>query len=277
MEQVLAAGRNELLRLAGQGCGEGEQLVARLAFGLAGPREARRAQLHLATCGRCGALYERLDLWREHVAGLLPLPAAAEAHSHLLERAIHAGSELLSGSAHRGRRRRATARDGDGVASARAGGGELLRAVDPTPLAGVRPGVAAAAVAVVSRSAAARPIAWSRASTRSRASARSRRASSRTASRSRISVGCVSRRPDGADRHADGPGADRDADGVGDPGRRAADERAAASTTDEPRRRRRRSTSRPRSSNSGGQFAAGVVGAQQAARAGGWPSEFGGP
>ena len=48
-----------------------------------------------------------------------------------------------------------------------------------------------------------------------------------------ISVGCVSRRPDGADRHADGPGADRDADGVGDPGRRAADQRAAATTTDE--------------------------------------------
>ena len=127
MEQVLAAGRDELLRLAGQGCGEGEELVARLAFGLAGPREARRAQLHLATCGRCGAMYERLDLWRENVAGLLPVPAAAEAHSHLVERAIHAGSELLSGSGSSrpggGVRRHVT---DDGVASARAGGGELL-------------------------------------------------------------------------------------------------------------------------------------------------------
>ena len=145
MEQVLAAGRNELLRLAGQGCGEGEQL-ARLAFGLAGPREARRAQLHLATCGRCGALYERLDLWREHVAGLLPLPAAAEAHSHLLERAIHAGSELLSRliAADGGVRRHVT----ETVSHLREqAAASYSRAVDPTPLAGVRPGAVAAAVA----------------------------------------------------------------------------------------------------------------------------------
>ena len=148
MEQVLAAGRNELLRLAGQGCGEGEQLVARLAFGLAGPREARRAQLHLATCGRCGALYERLDLWREHVAGLLPLPAAAEAHSHLVERAIHAGSELLSGSGSSrpggGVRRHVT----ETVSHLRdQAAASYSRAVDPTPLAAVRPGAVAAAVA----------------------------------------------------------------------------------------------------------------------------------
>ena len=148
MEQVLAAGRNELLRLAGQGCGDGEQLVARLAFGLAGPREARRAQLHLATCGRCGAMYERLDLWREHVAGLLPLPAAAEAHAHLVERAIHAGSELLSGSG--------SSRPGGGVRRhvtetvshlREQAAASYSRAVDPTPLAGVRPGAVAAAVA----------------------------------------------------------------------------------------------------------------------------------
>lgn len=148
MEQVLAAGRNELLRLAGQGCGEGEQLVARLAFGLAGPREARRAQLHLATCGRCGALYERLDLWREHVAGLLPLPAAAEAHSHLLERAIHAGGELLLGPTSPrpggGVRRHVT----ETVSHLRdQAAASYSRAVDPTPLAAVRPGAVAAAVA----------------------------------------------------------------------------------------------------------------------------------
>ena len=121
MEQVLAAGRNELLRLAGQGCGEGEQLVARLAFGLAGPREARRAQLHLATCGRCGALYERLDLWREHVAGLLPLPAAAEAHLICSSARSTPAASCCRGRLIAAGRRRATARDGDGVASARSG------------------------------------------------------------------------------------------------------------------------------------------------------------
>ena len=148
MEQVLAAGRNELLRLAGQGCNEGEQIVARLAFGLAGPRDARRAQLHLATCGRCGAMYERLDLWREHVAGLLPIPAAAEAQAHLLERAMHAGSELISGSG-------SSRSDGsvrrhmtDAVSHLREqAAASYSRAVDPTPLAGVRPGAVAAAVA----------------------------------------------------------------------------------------------------------------------------------
>ena len=146
MEQVLAAGRNELLRLAGQGCRDGEQLVARLAFGLAGPREARRAQLHLATCGRCGAMYERLYLWREHVASLLPIPVAAEAHSHLIERAIHAAGELLPGSGLSrpgGVRRHIT----DTVSHLREQATVTYsRAVDPTPLAGVRPGAVAAAL-----------------------------------------------------------------------------------------------------------------------------------
>src|SRR5207244_8406238 len=65
LERILALGREELVREAGNGCESGEEVVARLAFGLARPREVREAQLHLATCARCGALYERLDLWRE--------------------------------------------------------------------------------------------------------------------------------------------------------------------------------------------------------------------
>ena len=82
MEQVLAIGRDELVRLAGNGCDSGERLVARLAFGLADASEARRAQLHLATCGRCGALYERLDVWRENVAALLPVPPIVAGAEH---------------------------------------------------------------------------------------------------------------------------------------------------------------------------------------------------
>lgn len=56
IEHILAAGRDELLRVAGHGCEAGEGLVARTAFGLARAREMREAQLHLTTCPSCGAL-----------------------------------------------------------------------------------------------------------------------------------------------------------------------------------------------------------------------------
>ena len=127
LEQIMTVGRAELVRLAGQGCAAGEPLVARFVFGLASPREVRDAQLHLATCPRCGILYERLDLWREKVAALLPIPAVEQARPGLSEWVLQ--------------------RAGEGLASlkqhATAG---YSRAVDPTPLAGVRPGAAAAAI-----------------------------------------------------------------------------------------------------------------------------------
>jgi RNA polymerase sigma factor (sigma-70 family) len=127
LERIMSVGRAELVRLAGHGCPAGEPLVARLAFGLANPREVGEAQLHLATCPRCGVLYERLDLWREKVATLLPIPAVEQARPGLAEWALH--------------------RVGEGLASlkqhATAG---YSRALDPTPLAGVRPGAAAAAI-----------------------------------------------------------------------------------------------------------------------------------
>jgi hypothetical protein len=150
MEQILAIGRDELVRLAGDGCEAGEGLVARFAFGLTGSREARLAQLHLATCPQCGAMYERLDLWREKVAAVLPLPAVAGAHGHVVERVVHAGTELLPGSGPPaaqspvGLRRHV----GDLVANAREHAVvAYTRVVDPTPLAGVRPGAVAATVA----------------------------------------------------------------------------------------------------------------------------------
>jgi DNA-binding CsgD family transcriptional regulator len=127
LEQIMTVGRAELVRLAGRGCAAGEPLVARFAFGLASPPEVRDAQLHLATCPRCGILYERLDLWREKVAALLPIPAVEQARPGLSEWVLQ--------------------RAGEGVASlkqhATAG---YSRAVDPTPVAGVRPGAAAAAI-----------------------------------------------------------------------------------------------------------------------------------
>jgi RNA polymerase sigma factor (sigma-70 family) len=96
LERIMCAGRAELVALAGNGCPEGEPLIARLAFGLASPREVRDAQLHLAACARCGALYERLDVWREKVAALLPLPAVEQARPGLADWALQRAGEGLS-------------------------------------------------------------------------------------------------------------------------------------------------------------------------------------
>ena len=150
MEQVLAIGRDELIKLAGHGCDDGEGLVARFAFGLAGAREARLAQLHLATCPRCGAMYERLDLWREKVAVLLPVPVVTQGQGHLVERVAQIGSDALtSAPSHAAEPTGAIRRH---ASSAAAYVREQLasayyRAVDPTPLAGTRPGAVAAAIA----------------------------------------------------------------------------------------------------------------------------------
>jgi RNA polymerase sigma factor (sigma-70 family) len=150
VEEILAAGRDQLVRLVGFGCANGHELVARYAFGLAAKREARRAQLHLTTCARCGAMYERLDVWRERVAVLLPLPPPVEAHTHFVERVMHAGTDVLSSGqspatgSPSGLRRHVT----DAAAHLREqAAASYYRTVDPTPLAGVRPGALAAAVA----------------------------------------------------------------------------------------------------------------------------------
>jgi hypothetical protein len=150
VEGILATGREQLVRLVGFGCQDGHELVARYAFGLAANREARRAQLHLTSCARCGAMYERLDAWRDRVAALLPVPPTVEGHAHIVERAIHTGSDLLSSGhptttpAPPGLRGQVTSVAGhlrDQAAAA------YYRTVDPTPLAGARPGAVAAAVA----------------------------------------------------------------------------------------------------------------------------------
>jgi len=150
IEQILATGRTELAQLAGHGCEHGHTQVARYAFGLAEAREARRAQLHLATCERCGAMYERLDVWREQVAALLPLAPVAASHSQLVERVVHVGADFATSTppdvvAGPGAVRRhasgALAYLRDHAAAA------YSRVVDPTPLAGARPGAVAATVA----------------------------------------------------------------------------------------------------------------------------------
>lgn len=150
LEQLLTSGRRRLIRMAGGGCVEGEPLVARYAFGLGSNRDIQRAQIHLATCPRCGAMYERLGFWREQVAATIPLPAVAGAHSQVAEHVAHAGGDALT-VAHAPMPDAATAPRGH-VASAIAhireqAAGLYTRTVDPTPLAGARPGAVAAAIA----------------------------------------------------------------------------------------------------------------------------------
>jgi len=150
LERVMTVGRDELVRLAGPGCEAGEPLIARFAFGLASRREARQAQVHLATCPRCSALYERLDVWREKVAAILPVPAVEHAHPGAVERAIHSAADVVSTVRRHVRDSVLGAREhvADGAAQAKQHvASTYYRAVDPTPLAGVRPGAAAAAIA----------------------------------------------------------------------------------------------------------------------------------
>jgi DNA-directed RNA polymerase specialized sigma24 family protein len=144
VEGILATGRDQLTRVAGSGCPDGHALVSRYAFGLAAGREARRAQLHLAGCARCGGMFERLDLWRERVAALMPVPPAVEAHTHIAEHVVHLGADALSSPRPAGLRRHVADVMGHVREHAMAA---YYRTVDPSALAGVRPGAVAAAVA----------------------------------------------------------------------------------------------------------------------------------
>lgn len=150
LERIMAAGRDELVCLAGPGCAAGEALVARFAFGLASPREEGLAQLHLAGCRRCGGLYERLDLWREKVAVLLPLPAAEQIQPGVAERALHGLADAFGAVRDHVSAGASSAREhlvGAGSQLKQHATASYYRATDPTPLAGVRPGATASVIA----------------------------------------------------------------------------------------------------------------------------------
>lgn len=144
VEEVLATGRNQLAKFTGYGCPDGHQLVSRYAFGLLAGGDARKAQMHLATCERCGAMYERLDVWRERVAALLPVPPAAIEHHDAIGQFVQSSADALAASDGRpgGRRHVAdvAAQMREYVTNA------YVRITDPSPMAGVRPGAVAAAV-----------------------------------------------------------------------------------------------------------------------------------
>lgn len=134
LERVLAAGRDELSTAAGRGCKESGVLVSRFAFGLTSQRESRAALAHLTSCADCAHLLECLDVWRARVASILPAPpaVAAEHQADVLEPAVHGMRERVVEVLTTAKQNLA------GLAS---------RGMDPTPVAGARPGAAVAAVA----------------------------------------------------------------------------------------------------------------------------------
>jgi RNA polymerase sigma factor (sigma-70 family) len=154
LERIRAVTRQHVIARAGHGCREGENLISRYSFRLAGPEEARDAHLHLARCGHCGVFYMRLELWREEVlakaAAMLPVPAMEQAHPGLLERALHKTADGLSSlkqhASDAGAQAKAQLADAASQAKQQAAAG-YSRAVEYTPLASARPGAAATAIA----------------------------------------------------------------------------------------------------------------------------------
>jgi len=137
--EIMDRARIALTRIVGGGCERGESLIVRLSCGLANSTEASQAQLHLARCERCQQFHERLNLWREKVGAVLPIPASEQVAPGVLERTLDKtvdglGSlrqHLVDGGAQIKQQATAT----------------YVRAADPTPLAGARPGAVAAVVA----------------------------------------------------------------------------------------------------------------------------------
>jgi DNA-directed RNA polymerase specialized sigma24 family protein len=146
IERILAVGREEILRRAGFGCPAGHELVARYAFRLRADWAA--AQLHMTGCERCGRFFASLDSWRERAATLLPFPAAGSTDpslvAHTLDRAADGLGHLrdqMTGSAGSARQHMS-----DAASSVKQHTAGALSRMDPTPLAGARPGAVTAAV-----------------------------------------------------------------------------------------------------------------------------------
>jgi RNA polymerase sigma factor (sigma-70 family) len=134
---ILDEARAAIARKSGGGCIRGEPLVLRFAYGLATSAEAEQARLHMKGCHRCEMLLERLDVWREKAAVLLPAsPVVEQASPGLFGRLAHRAVDGVSsvkqqvlGGAAQAKQQAATT---------------YYRTVDPTPLAGARPGTVAA-------------------------------------------------------------------------------------------------------------------------------------
>jgi RNA polymerase sigma factor (sigma-70 family) len=145
--EIMDEARAAIARKAGGGCVRGEPLVLRFAYGLASGAEAEQARLHMKGCHRCGMLWERLDAWREKAAVVLPAPAIEQASPGFLGRFAHRTvdglasikQQVLGGASQAKQQVAAGASQVKQQAAT-----TYYRAVDPTPLAGARPGTVAA-------------------------------------------------------------------------------------------------------------------------------------
>lgn len=139
VEEILRIARDTLIVMAGNGCADGEGLVARYSFGLGSEVEASRAELHLSRCEHCSRFHQQLALWREKVGALAPLPVMAATGPGLIGRASQKSLDVLGSL-----KQQAV----DVVAQAKQhAASSYYRVVDPTPFAGARPGTAAVIVA----------------------------------------------------------------------------------------------------------------------------------
>jgi DNA-directed RNA polymerase specialized sigma24 family protein len=136
--EILDRARAILSRREGGGCDLGETLIVRLACGLASSAEAAQAQLHLARCERCQQFHERLNLWREKVGAILPIPASEQTDLNFLARSLHKCLDCAESL-------RQHLVDG-GTQIKQQAAVTYTRVADPTPLAGARPGTAVAVV-----------------------------------------------------------------------------------------------------------------------------------
>jgi outer membrane biosynthesis protein TonB len=149
LERILARARELLIERSGGGCGEGNGAVLRYAFGLASGSEAARAHVHLASCSSCQSFLERLGSWREAAAAAVPVPAGGKADLGGVERAVDGLAEVAAGVKQHIAGPAASLRQqaSDGAAQLKQQAtATYFRAVDPTPLSGLRPGAAAAAI-----------------------------------------------------------------------------------------------------------------------------------
>jgi len=127
------SGRYELVR-EGRWCESRRSLVLAYVAGVAGPRKAVAARSHLAACPGCARMAGELRHATRRAAALLPVPdvvlrdGGLQRLGDVLALARESVADLSGGAKQHG------------VALA-------SRASDPTPLAGARPGAAAAAIA----------------------------------------------------------------------------------------------------------------------------------
>jgi RNA polymerase sigma factor (sigma-70 family) len=127
------ASRYELVS-SGQWHETRRSLVLAHVAGVSGPRRARMAQAHLASCPSCAQLAAELRRDAERVAAVVPMPALVVGGEGPLQRTI----EVAAGA------KSSISELGSGAKQQLVGVAHRLS--DPTPFAGARPGAVAAAI-----------------------------------------------------------------------------------------------------------------------------------